>query len=388
MQEAATRYTTELETRRREHLFRQLRTSCPSSPGMVRLEGCDLINFASNDYMGLSQHPQVKGRAAEYVALYGAGATASRLMSGNLDAYDLIESKLARLKGTEAALVFSTGYQANSTVLPALTGDGALIACDRLCHNSLLQGALSGRARWFRFRHNDVDDLRARLLSRTNRGQSSRWVVTESIFGMDGDLAPMKELEQVAAEFDASIFVDEAHASGVAGPLGMGLATASSRCVSMGTFGKALGSFGAYIACSAELRDYLVNFASGLIYSTALPPAVLGAIDAALDLVPQMTEDRVALQDKSRWLRAQLRQCGFDTGTSESHIIPVITGADRTALSLAAYLEQCGIFAPAIRPPTVAPNSARVRFSLTIDHTYAQLDHLISSLKDWHERDD
>ncbi len=386
MLEIATRFTRELDDRKRDHRFRQLRGASPANPGEVSLDGKDLINFASNDYLGLSRHPLLKQRAIEFIERYGAGSTGSRLMSGNLDAYDGIERKLAQLKGTEAALIFPTGYQTNSTVLPALSGNNALLACDRLCHNSLLHGASAGKARWFRYKHNDVADLREKLTVRCNESYDSLWIVTESVFGMDGDRAPVEQLRQVAAEFKASLFFDEAHATGVLGEHGMGVSPGEPNAISMGTFGKGLGSFGAYIACSYEVRDYLINFAAGFIYSTALPPAVLGSIDAALDLVPAMSKERQLLGDKAASVRARLQLAGFDTGNSSTHIIPIIVGADSAALSLSAHLELSGIYAPAIRTPTVAKNSARVRISLTGEHTEAQLDHLIKSLKGWHER--
>lgn len=385
MQETLTRYTRELNERKQDQRFRRLRSFCPSARGTVEIDGRQLINFASNDYLGLSQHSLLKQRSIEYVQKYGAGSMASRLMSGNLEPFDKIERTLASLKGSETALILPTGYQANSTALPALLGNNALAGCDRLCHNSLLSGATSGKSQWFRYKHNDLSDLRLKLSLRKTDSCQSTWIVTESVFGMDGDLAPIEDLTRLAAEFNSCLFLDEAHATGVLGENGMGF-SGGRQCIAMGTFGKGLGSFGAYIACSAQVREYLINFTAGFIYSTALPPAVLGAIDAALELVPAMKAERAQLANNAEYVRQQLVRAGYDIGRSETHIIPIIVGTDAAALSLASWLEAAAIFAPAIRPPTVETNSARIRVSLTLDHSREQLDHLLKSVKDWHER--
>mgnify|MGYP003384646543 CR=1 FL=1 len=379
-------YINALEERRQDRRWRRLRQAYPGALGERVLDGIPLINFASNDYLGLSKNPFVKQRAIQFIEKYGVGSTASRLMSGNLDVYERIEKTLAEMKGTEAALILPTGFQTNMTVLPALVGGNALIACDRLSHNSLLQGVVAAKARWFRYSHNDTNRLASELEARGNAAFDNVWLVTESVFGMDGDEAPLDSLRELACRVDATIYLDEAHATGVLGEHGMGYAGGDKRCVSMGTFGKGLGGFGAYIACSAVLKDYLINFAAGLIYSTALPPAVLGAIEAALELVPSFVNERRILAEHGEYLRSGLAKAGFNTGKSSTHIIPVLVGSDEAAVNLAAYLEQCGIFAPAIRPPTVPHNEARIRISLTIEHTRTQLDYLIKSLKGWHER--
>lgn len=382
-------YAGALEKRKDEHRLRSLRRCLPSAPGEIEIDGRNLINFASNDYLGLSHHEKVKRGAVDFVERYGAGATASRLLGGNLSVYEQIERKLALLKGTETALILPTGFQTNSTVLPVLSGANSTIAIDRLSHNSLLQGATAGKSRWFRFNHNDWRDLESKLARKYDRaGQGSLWIVTESVFGMDGDVAPLKAICSIASEFGASIFLDEAHACGVLGSRGMGFAEGLPNVVSMGTFGKGLGSFGAYVACSEQLRQYLINFAPGFIYSTALPPAVLGAVEAALDMVPTMQHERRQLAENAASLRDAIQQCGFNTGESSTHIIPIIVGSDQSALDLSSFLESNGIFAPAIRPPTVPQNSARVRISLTLDHTPTHMGYLIRSLKGWHERKD
>lgn len=383
----------QLAGREEEQRLRSLRTVVPIDGARISLDGREVINFASNDYLGLSSHPELKRRAVECVQKYGAGNPSSRLISGNVDLYAVVESKLAKLKGTEAALVMPSGYQTNLTVLAALgTASGpeagstarALLALDRLSHNSLLMGAQLSGCRWTRFQHNDFIDLEKRLLSDQYRDFTRRWIVTESVFSMDGDQTDMNALCSASRKLRSGLFVDEAHATGVLGCSGMGL-TVGHRdvTVAMGTFGKGLGGFGAYIACSHKLRQYLINFCAGLIYSTALPPAVLGAIDAALDVVPEMDDARNHLLTQANFVRTRLNSMGFDTATSSTQIIPVVVGSEARALSLAAHLLEHGIYAPAIRPPTVAAESSRVRLSLSASHTQEQINYLIKTMSEW-----
>lgn len=353
----------------------------------IAIAGTRLINFASNDYLGLSVHPLLKERSIEFIHRYGVGSPSSRLVSGNFEAYTQVEQKLARLKETEASIILPTGYQANCTVLSALAGPRAQIALDRLCHNSLLSGTQLSRSRWFRFAHNNLSDLQARLTANRSELCERTIIVTESIFSMDGDQARLAELNAFCSQRGAWLYLDEAHATGVAGASGMGLSTDFKQTAStivMGTFGKGLGSFGAYVACSRTVADYLINFCSGLIYSTALPPAVLGAIDAALDLVPQMADVRRKLQERGNSLRTALHHMGFNTGSSSTQIIPLITGSDASAINLARHLQKHGIYAPAIRPPTVPEDSARVRLSLSAAHTDSHIEILLSALRSWH----
>jgi 8-amino-7-oxononanoate synthase len=374
----------QLQQRQSDQRLRRLRNIMPGDGAHIFVDRRPLVNFASNDYLGLSNHPALIERSIEFTRRFGTGSGASRLISGNLEPYEYIEHKLASLKGTESALILPTGFQANVTVLSALAGDDAVIVCDRFSHNSILQGARLSGARFSRYRHCDWTDLDGRL-ARLDKDRQNRWIVTESVFSMDGDRTDLAALNKVAQAHRAAIFLDEAHATGVLGELGMGLSTAARGVtVAMGTFGKACGGFGAYIACSRQIRDYLVNFCSGLIYSTALPPSVLGAIDAALDLIPRMEKQRQLLLDNADKLRARLHQMGFDTAGSTTQIIPVVVGDDGAALKLAAYLEDGGIFAPAVRPPTVPDGTARVRLSLTAHHTAEHLQRLLNLLKSWH----
>lgn len=374
----------QLEERKSQERFRSLRSAVPVCAGKILLEGKELWNLASNDYLNLSQHRLLKERSEQYCRRYGAGAGASRLLGGNLDVYDSLEKKLARLKGTETALIFPSGFQCNSTVLPALLGKTSFSLVDRLSHHSILSGIISSGSKWKRFHHNNFNDAR-KYLHHANKEQDL-WLITESVFSMDGDLADLVALEQLAAETGASVYIDEAHATGVFGANGCGLAAKrQGMTVIMGTFGKALGSFGAFIACSHKVKDFLINFCGGFIYSTALPPAVLGAVDAALDVIglPEMETERRLLLDNAEFLRLALNKLGFDTLYSACQIIPVVVGEDKQALHLSKFLEAAGFYIPAVRPPTVPEGSARLRISLSTAIPKMELLRLISLIADW-----
>lgn len=323
------------------------------------------IDASSNDYLGLSQHPLVKARAAEWAERHGAGAPASRLVTGTRDITLAVEEKLAAFKRCEAALLFSTGFQANATVIPALAGVGAgetAIFSDELNHASIIHGVRVAKSRTGIFRHNDLDHLDHLLRQTTGR----KLIITESVFSMDGDRADLHALVQLAERHGAALYVDEAHATGVLGPQGRGLAAECEGGVDvvMGTLGKALGAFGAYIAGSRALIDWLVNRCPGFIYTTALPPAVLGAVDAALDLVPTMDAERAQLARHSQSLRELLAQRNYDTLGSSTQIVPAVIGSAADALAAAQELEDAGVLAVAIRPPTVPEGTSRLRLTL------------------------
>jgi 8-amino-7-oxononanoate synthase len=375
-------YQLATEERKQQNRFRELRMLATTGGAEIFLDdGRRLINFASNDYLGLTQHPELKRRAIEYTEKYGVGSGSSRLVSGNLSVFERLESKIADFKGTEAALVLPSGYQTNATVLAALGRKQTLIASDHENHNSIMMGMQLSQGQWHRYRHNDLNHLES-ILTKSNA--SSKWIVSESVFSMDGDVSDITALSAVATKCDAAVYIDEAHATGVSGDCGRGLCYGKDGvAVTMGTFSKAFGSFGAYVACSNAMKQYLVNFCAGLVYSTALPPSVLGAIDAALDVVPEMNEQRAQLLEQSSHVRSALNQMGFSTGSSSTQIIPVLVGDDSEALSLARHLEECGILAPAIRPPTVPDGAARVRVSLTAAHTPAHIERLLSSIRRW-----
>jgi len=367
------------------HRLRRLRPWHWHNGTLHDADGRTLIDASSNDYLGLSQHPLVKARAAEWAERHGAGAPASRLVTGTRDITLAVEQRLANFKRCEAALLFSTGFQANATVIPALAklmrsgihadgaGDGSLcvpgiplrgqvIFSDELNHASIIHGVRGAKSRTGIFRHNDLDHLDDLLKQHSGR----KLIVTESVFSMDGDRADLPALVQLAERHGATLYVDEAHATGVLGPQGRGLAAECEGGVDvvMGTLGKAFGAFGAYIAGSRTLIDWLVNRCPGFIYTTALPPAVLGAVDAALDLVPGMDEERAHLARNSQRLRDALAQRNYDTLASSTQIIPAVIGSEADALAAAQRLEDAGVLTVAIRPPTVPEGTSRLRLTL------------------------
>jgi 8-amino-7-oxononanoate synthase len=375
-----------LDSLSERHRLRSVRAVAPRGQGKVARDGRLLINFSSNDYLGLAMHPALISRAREWTEALGTGAGASRLVCGTLEAHERIEAKVAAFKGTEAALVFASGFQANTTVLPALLdrrtmGATPLVFADAFIHASLHHGCRAAGISPLFFRHSDLAHLEELLAAKAG-DDSPRLIVTESVFSMDGDRADVPALTALARHYDAFLYLDEAHATGVFGERGAGLAALARGEVDlvMGTFSKALGSFGAYVAGSRTLRDYLINRCAGFIYSTALPPPVLGAIDAALDLVPRMDAERRDLQRLAERLRLGLRAAGFDTGPSTTHIVPVLTGEEAQTMALSATLEREGLLGVAIRPPTVPPGASRVRFALTAAHSADDVDRLVAAL--------
>ncbi len=368
-------YETYCAQRAAQDRLRTLKSATLAPGGRIVRDGKTLINFAGNDYLGLSLHPALIAASRDFAEKYGAGVAASRLVTGDHPAFSDLEAKIAAAKRQESALVLASGYQTNLTVLAALAdaeviGRPVTVLADRLAHHSLLQGAQLSGARLMRFQHNDCDHLETLLQARTAKGEFCV-VVTESVFGMDGDLADLARIGALAKKFDALLYVDEAHATGVFGARGFGLCEdfGEKIDVAMGTFGKALGGFGSYLGLPKILREFLVNRCGGLIYSTGLPPAVLGAMGAALDLVPTLGPERAALLAMAESLREKLRGAGFDCGASASQIIPVIIGGEAETLELAKKLEARGFLVAAIRPPTVPPGTSRLRISLSAAHS-------------------
>ena len=366
------------------HRRRRLRPVSWADGQLRDASGRALIDASSNDYLGLSQHPLVKARAAEWAERHGAGAPASRLVTGTRDITLAVEEKLAAFKGCEAALLFSSGFQANATVIPALARLGGKVGAgetaifsDALNHASIVHGCRIARSKPQIFRHNDLEHLDDLLRRHTGR----KLILTESVFSMDGDRADLPALVALGERHGAALYVDEAHASGVLGPQGRGLAAACGGVdIVMGTLGKAFGAFGAYVAGSRALIDWLVNSCPGFIYTTALPPAVLGAVDAALDLVPGMDPERERLAQNAQRLRDALALRSYDTLDSSTQIIPAVIGSEADALAAARRLEDAGILAVAIRPPTVAAGTSRLRFALGSHLDDAAMDKLLAAV--------
>jgi 8-amino-7-oxononanoate synthase len=373
-----------LEERRAQKLLRRMKEVKPISSVEAEVNGRRMLNFSSNDYLGLSNHPLLRERSAEFTKRYGSGSTASRLVCGNYECFEIVEKKIAELSGRQAALIFNSGFQANASLLPSLVDRDSLILSDSLNHNSLIQGCLLARCPVERFRHNDIGHLEELLKQfRGARRDRRILIVTESVFSMDGDRSDIDILVRLSHEYDAFLFVDEAHATGLFGRNGMGLASWKDVDITMGTLGKAAGSFGAYVACDEEVRDYLINFCYGLIYTTALPPSVLGAIDAAMDLIPSMDKEREELFKKAARLRYALNDLGFNTSTSTTHIIPIVIGDEAETMALSSWLEENGILAVTFRYPSVAVGESRIRLTLSAAHTWEHVELLIDLLRRW-----
>lgn len=363
---------------------RELRATALLPNGRVERAGRTLIDFSSNDYLGLARHPLLVERSAEWAARDGAGSGASRLVTGTSAAHLALEARIAAFKHCEAALIFASGWQANAAVIPALLAavPGIAVFTDRLIHASMHAGIAMAGARQHRFQHNDLDHLET-LLAEKGADAPARLILTESVFSMDGDRVDIARLTAIAERHDAALFVDEAHATGVLGPEGRGLSALVPGKVDlvMGTFSKALGGFGAYVAGSRVLIDYLVNAASGFIFTTAPPPAVLGAVDAALDLIPGMDAERAHLAALGERLRGGLSRLGLDHGASSTQIVPAVIGAEEDAMALSARLEDAGFLASAIRPPTVPPGTSRLRIALRATHEEGDIDALLAAIE-------
>lgn len=358
-------------------LLRTLRPlDSPAGPRVIR-DGRELWNFASNDYLGLAVHPELVEAFIEGLRTFGAGAAASRLVSGTLPPHRELEDALATAKGTEAALVFSSGFATATGSLPALAGKPDFLVLDKLCHASLIDGARLSSATIRVFPHNDVAKL-DRLLAgiRAKHAGARIIVVTESVFSMDGDLCPLREIVEIKDRHDALLFLDEAHAFGLLGPAGMGLAAElglQDRIdFQMGTFSKAAGLAGGYLATSAAWRDLLVNRARSFIYSTAPPPALAHATLASLRLIRSAEGD--ALRERLRENIDLLAPC------HPSAVIPRILGDSAAALAAARQLEERGFLVPAIRYPTVPRGTARLRISLSAAHPAAAVEALREAL--------
>jgi 8-amino-7-oxononanoate synthase len=350
----------------------------PEAGGKITIDGNEILNFSSNDYLDLAHHRHVMDRAREALDQYGAGSTASRLVTGTLPIHEELEDRLAREKGYEAALVFGSGYMANAGVIPVLAGRDDLIFADKLVHASMIDACKLSGAKLVRFAHNNAAALEKRLEQYAG-AECRKLVITESVFSMDGDLAPLPELAALAEKHDAMFMVDEAHASGTFGPNGAGLirehGLEESVTVSMGTMSKALAGYGGFVACSSSLRMLLVNSSRAFICTTAPPPAVIGAALGALDVLEASPNLGNVLQANADYFRSLLHDAGLDTLQSRSQIIPIIIGDNEKAMAASQTLLERGIIAAAIRPPTVPAGSARLRISITLAHHVDDLEH-------------
>ena len=364
-----------LEELRDRGLHRRLRlVSGPQGP-RVTLDGRPVLLLCSNNYLGLADHPRVRGAAAEAAMRWGAGAGASRLISGNMQPHRRLEERLAEFKGHEAALLFGSGYLANTGTIAALAGEGEVVFSDELNHASIIDGCRLSRAETFVYRHGDVEHLAWGL---REAGERASLIVTDGVFSMDGDVAPLPELAELAKRHECRLMVDEAHATGALGPGGRGSVAAAGLTgkvdVVMGTLGKALGSYGAYVCASRELTEYLVNAARPFVFSTAPPPTVVAASLAALDLLESHPHRVERLTANAATLRAALGAEGLAVGGSSTQIVPVAVGDASQTMELCERVLERGVFAQGIRPPTVPEGSSRLRFTVMATHRAGELE--------------
>ncbi|MEC4676151.1 MAG: 8-amino-7-oxononanoate synthase [Nitrospirota bacterium] len=370
----------ELKRIEKLHLDRHIISRSSVSGPVIMIKGRKYINFSSNDYLGLAGHPKVIESAIEAVGKYSLGTGASRLLAGGTVLHERLEVRISEFKGTESALVFNSGYAANTGVIPALAHDGAVIFSDELNHASIIDGCRLSRARTVIYRHGDTLQLE-KLIKEEGKGE--KVVVTDSVFSMDGDIAPLGDLYDICRKYRAVLYIDDAHGTGVLGNGKGALEHFNIRpepwIVQMGTFSKAMGSFGAFIAGSEDVIRWVLNTARSFIFSTALPPGVIAASIAALRIV---RTDRVLI--KRLWanrerLVAGIRNAGFDTGGSETPIIPIKTGTIGRALGISGFLYGKGIYAPAVRPPAV--REPRVRITVSAAHNDGHIDALLHALE-------
>ncbi|MBN3033380.1 MAG: 8-amino-7-oxononanoate synthase [Candidatus Saganbacteria bacterium] len=381
----------ELAELKQSGLYRSLKRIDKTDGRFVEINGKKLLNFCSNNYLGLANHPKVIAAAKQALDEYGAGSGASRLISGDLELHEELEAKIAACKGREAALLFPAGFMANLGAIGALAGEGDTIIIDRLDHASIIDACRLSKAKLQVYPHGDLAALE-KALERSNKF-NKRLIVTDSVFSMDGDLAPLPEIVELAKKYSALTMIDEAHATGVIGKTGRGaeehFGLKGEVDIVMGTLSKALGSLGGFVAGSSELIDFLKNKSRSFIYTTALPPAACAAALAALELIESEPKLLRNLRMNSRFLKEKVEEVfrpPFNgdlkvAATFESPIVPIIVGEAGKAKRLSEQLFDKGIFLSAIRPPTVPEGTARLRLTVTALHTKEDIECLASSLR-------
>lgn len=368
--------------RARDGLLRRLRTIESVDGPRIAVDGRALIDFASNDYLGLARHSALREALTRAATRWGVGAGAAHLLGGHCDEHAELEEKLARWTGRERALLFCTGYMANLGVTGALLGEGDVCVQDKLNHASLIDAARLSGAELARYRHADVDSARRQLRARPN---AAAMLATDAVFSMDGDLAPLGELAQLCQREGATLMVDDAHGIGVLGPDGAGSLgeaglTQADAPILMATLGKALGVAGAFVAGSAALIDGLVQFARTFVYTTAMPPSLAAAAGAAVDMARNDHERRAHLHRLIAQFRDGASQRGIELLASSTPIQPIPIGDSARAVAVAQRLENAGFYVPAIRPPSVPANAARLRVSLSAAHAQADIERLLDAL--------
>jgi len=370
-----------LEEIKERDLYRRLRPISGVQSPRVQMEGHEVILLSSNNYLGLADHPALRKAAIEALERYGCGAGASRSISGSMELHHALEERIARFKGCEAALLFNTGYMANIGLLTTLVEHGDLIISDEFNHASIVDGCRLARAEVSVYRHRAMDHLEAILQHSSHR---RRLIVTDGVFSMEGAIAPLAEIRHLADRYQALVMVDDAHATGVLGEGGRGTAEhfglAGQVEIQMGTLGKALGGFGAYVAGSKALIDYLINRCRTFMYTTALPPAIAAMALAALDIVEGEPQRRQRLWDNTAYFRQGLARMGFAV-MGETPICPVLVGDNALTMEADRRLMARGVFVQGLRPPTVPPWGARLRAALMATHTREDLDKALEAFQ-------
>lgn len=373
----------ELHNLEAQHLLRQLRIVESPADTTITIEGRTLISMASNNYLGLANHPAVKQAAIKAIEQWGVGAGAARLISGTMVPHQQLEEDLAQFKQVEAALTFGTGYTANLGLIPALIDQNGLILTDRYCHASLIEACRLAKAKLRVFHHNDAEHLEKLLKKREK--VCPTLVVTEGVFSMDGDLAPLPDLLNLCKSHDATLLVDDAHGTGVMGPNGRGtiehFGLNPADVIQMGTLSKAIGASGGYIAGTGSLKEYLINTSKAFIYTTAQPPAIAAATTTALQIIQKEPERRERLWENRNYLYSELKNMGFQFTDTQSPILPIIVKSPETALQMSQALYKTGIYVPAIRPPTVPKDSSRLRITVSSNHRKEQLLEVVETIR-------
>lgn len=366
-----------------QSLTRRLRALGSATGPVVQFTGQPVILLCSNDYLGLATHPTVIQASIRATEQYGSGAGASRLICGTFPPHEELETSLAQFKGTESALLFGSGYLANLGIIPSLIGRKGLILADRLCHASLMDGCRLSGADFRVFRHRDSTHVESLLKRRSSNRPTL--IVTDGLFSMDGDLAPLPELASLAERYGATLYVDDAHGTGIMGPTGRGtiehLGVEHAIRFQMGTLGKALGSSGAYITGPRDMVEFLLSTARPFIFTTASPPSSAAAARAALGVIQQEPERRIRLWSNRRHLFHGLQRLGFRMTETVTPILPILIGDAAKAVAFAEQLLAHGVYAPAIRPPTVPDETSRVRVTVTSEHTAEQIDEALRAFE-------
>ncbi len=362
--------------------YRTVRYFHPLSATRILFNGKVCLNLCSNSYLSLHTHPDVVSAAKEAVDSYGAGVCSSRSVSGSIDLYDLLEQEIAQYKSYQKALIFSNGYMANIGVISTLTGERDVIFSDELNHSSLIDAIRLSRAKKIVYRHNDIADLEEKV--KKYRGEDQNIVITESVFSMDGDLAPLNDIYSLKKQYELRVFVDEAHGTGVFGKKGTGVeemfGVAGKMDIQMGTFGKSLGSYGAFVLADPVVIDFLINRARTFMYTTALPPAALAASLSSVAILKKDGSHRKTLWDNIGYIRRNLAEAGFDMKNSTGPIVPIVVGPDLMTLKMQERLLEKGIFLQAIRPPTVPRGTSRLRLTVVAGFTKADTDRALEAI--------